>query len=140
MKCLIITICALLMVGSGIASAQGHYDEIYYPGSIWSNLGTVSPVEKGNVISMTHFEQGVAYKGAELFSQTTLQMDSNAFDWNRRTILGVGGRYTYPLPHGVVRANISYLSEKRYISGSLVNGMSLMVDCWFGWNARKMIH
>jgi len=121
---------AVISLIGGRASAQ----EVYYPGSVWSSNGTLSPIEKGNVLSMTHAEQGIAYKGAELFGSLTAQADSKRYDWNNRLIEGVGVRFTQSIGSGMVRGTVAYLNEKRYVVPSNTGGVSLSVDCWFGWN------
>ena len=114
----------------GVSYAQG----VYFPGSVWSSNGTLSPVEKGNVLSLTHVEQGVAYRGAELFGQSTFSVDSKKYDWNRRFSNGVGARFTQSLlGHGMVRAGVSYVHERRYTFETTRQGWVASVDTWFGW-------
>ncbi len=123
----------LSVVATQNASAQSG---VHYPGSFWTTNGTVSPVEKGNVVSMNHVEQGVAKKGVELFVQSTLQTDSKGYDWNRRVIGGVGVRFTQSIGNGMVRIGASYLTERRFVHPQTINGLALTVDAWFGWGQR----
>lgn len=125
------------MVGVRCASAQS---EIYYPGSFWTTNGTVSPVEKGNIISLSHFEQGIAKHGVELFVQSTLEIDSKGLNWNRRVVNGIGFRLTQAIGNGVIRTGMSYLSERRFVNPQTINGLSFTVDMWFGWNQHAPIN
>lgn len=131
MKARNIVFAALLVLVASVAHAQ-----VNFPGSMWSTNGTISPVEKDNFISMTHVEQGVSVGQFELFGQFTGQFDRFAFDWNRLTREGVGGRINFALPKGIIRASASYIAEKRYVSNSVAKGLSLSVDAWFGWNLK----
>lgn len=126
--------CAACMFSNHVIYAA---DGVYYPGSVWTSNGTLSPVEKHNFISQTHVEQGIAIKGAEVFGSLSAVADSKGFDWNRRTVSGVGFRFTQNVGKGMVRAGVQYLSEKRYVSESTAKGISFNVDAYFGWGQRK---
>ena len=108
----------------------------YYPGTLWSSTGTLSPVEKGNIISMTHAEQGISYKGAEVYGLVTVMSDTKRYDWNNRTIEGVGVRLTHSTRHGMIRGGAAYLYEQRQISGARYSGLSVTVESWYGWGKR----
>ncbi len=124
---------AALLLTLGLA-ASASAQSITYPGSVWTSNGTLSPVEKDNVLSLTHVEQGISYKGLEAFGQSTLSADTKAYDWNRRYSNGVGGRFTQSLGSGMVRASVSYVRERRYNSDTTAQGMVVAVEAWFGWN------
>src|SRR6185369_13472987 len=89
-----------LLLSALTASAQ---ETLTFPGSMWTVTGNTSPAEKGNIVSLTHAEQGIAKRGFELFSETTIGTDSDGHDWNRKSLFGVGGRYTLRLGTGMVR-------------------------------------
>lgn len=116
------------------ASAQ-----TYYPGSLWTSNGTLSPAEPGNTVSLSHFEQGIARRGAELFAQVTATADTAGFDWNRRVVQGVGVRFTQALPGGMIRASLSYLSERRFVEPRTMNGVAITLDAYFGWRQRAPV-
>lgn len=131
MRSLTLSFCLMsLLAVAHTASAQ---ENVTYPGSVWSSNGTLSPVEKGNVISVSHVEQGVSLRGVELFGTFTGQVDSKRYDWNNRITEGVGLRFTQSIGPGMVRAGVAYLNEKRFISESTARGPSVFVECWFGW-------
>ncbi len=123
---------ALVFGFASLSSAQG----VNYPGTIWSSVGNLSIVETGNVQSITHVEQGVAYKGAELFGLLTGQTDRLAYDWNRRLTTGAGVRFTQSIKTGSVRAAVAYVNERRYVVPANKSGFQFSVDAWFGWNQK----
>jgi hypothetical protein len=123
---------------------------IYYPGSVWSSTANNPQPSEKDLVSYNHVEQGVAYRGAELFGSVTGVLDTQSFnvanlrtqgigngfgfDWNRRLIEGVGVRFTQNLPHGIVRAGVQYLRENRYVgTRRTYTGVSPFVEAWFGW-------
>ena len=109
--------------------------EFYFPGSVWTSNGTFSPVEKGNFISLTHAEQGVAWHGAELFAHLTLSDDSKGFAWNHRVQDGVGLRFTQSLGNGMVRAGLIYTHEAREPQVR-AGQWGVFVESWFGWRQQ----
>jgi cellulose synthase/poly-beta-1,6-N-acetylglucosamine synthase-like glycosyltransferase len=109
---------------------------LYFPGSVWTTNGTLTPVEPGNKTTLTQFQQGLALKGAEVFATLTAEHDTAGYDWNRRVIQGGGARYTLSLPGGYIRPTVAYLSDKRFVVPRSMNGWSLTVDAWFGWQQR----
>jgi hypothetical protein len=129
MKVLMMVVAGLLVCGS--ASAQ-----VTLPGSMWSTNGTISPVEQGNMISLTHAEQGMSMRGAEVFVTTTVGMDSKGYDWNNKTQYGMGLRLTQTIGSGMVRVGVAYLEERRWISDRKDTGTTYFVDCWFQWGRR----
>ncbi len=130
-------VLAAFLAFAPLASAQ---EGFYFPGSVWNSTGTLSPVEKGNVISMTHVEQGVAFRGVEAFGHFTGMYDSKGYSWNRRTTEGIGVRFTQSLKGGMVRGGASYVTEQRYVLAPTKQGASgivLSVDCYFGWKGDR---
>src|ERR1043166_3864061 len=115
-----------------MAAVKEVKEHLYFPGSMWTANGTLSPVETDNFASMTHAEQGVAYRHAEVYFLTTFQYDTKAYDWDRRGMIGIGSRYTFVLPHGMVRAGVAYVSEKRFVSEHKTSALTASVDAWFG--------
>ena len=132
MRRVVYMLLALLFVASA-ASAQS----VYFPGQAWSSTGTSSNVEKGNIISMNHVEQGIAIRGAEAFGLATYQIDKKNFDWNNREILGVGARFTQTIGNGMVRAGVIYSTERRRQTGARESGLQVLVESYFGWGREK---
>lgn len=110
------------------------FSGVYFPGSLWSSTGTLSPVEKGNIISMNHFEQGVAFDGIELFAVGEGTVAQQPNDWEHRTLYGGGIRFTQSLGAlGMIRFNVAEVQEHRFISGITATGPQVSVDLWLGW-------
>ena len=135
----IASVIAVSLIGASVASAQ-EGTGTYYPGVFWTSNGTVSPVEKGNIVSMSHAEQGIAKRGAELFVQSTAQYDSKGYDWNRRVIGGIGARFTQSIGTGMVRVGVSYLSERRFVVPKTTSGFSVTAEAWFGWKQHAPLN
>lgn len=129
----VLFVLAALIGFAGKASAQTQF---YFPGTIWNSTGNLNATENRNVISLTHAEQGIAYKGAEVFALATAETAGQHNAWEHRTELGVGTRYTVALPKGMVRANLAWVQESRYVTiDSVRKGHAQMsVDMWFGWS------
>ena len=124
-----VVVLLAVMIGRP-ASAQ-----VYYPGSVWSSNGTYSAIEKGNFLSLTHAEQGIAWHGAELFTHVTFGTDSYNFTWNRKVSDGVGVRFTQTLfGTGMVRVGMMYTHEAR--TGLRKGNYAGFVETWFGWRQR----
>ena len=124
-----------LVFGVALTTPAYAQEGLYYPGSVWSSTGTLAPFEPNNVISINHVEQGVAYKGAELFFQNTTGIDSSGLAWNRRTENGVGIRFTQSVKTGMIRAGMAYLVEHRFpVQQTRTNTLALYVQAWFGWH------
>ncbi len=113
-----------------------------YPGTVWGVVGTISPVEKGNVIGVVRVEQGVLLhkfdNGLSLipFVEATLARDSKKYDWNNRQILGVGLKVSNPDPSCGCEINLIYQDEHRK-SGSSAKSVALIAKFWFGWKPSK---
>jgi hypothetical protein len=105
---------------------------LIFPGSLWTSNGLQTPSEKDYTTS-THLEQGISFKGMELYGTFTGMMDTKKFDWNRRTIEGVGIRFTQNVSHGIVRVGVAYMNEKRFVIPQTFNGMSVVIESWLGW-------
>jgi opacity protein-like surface antigen len=134
MKRVVFMLLGLLLLASA-ASAQS--SSVYFPGSAWSSTGTSSNVERGNVISMNHIEQGIAIRGAEAFGLATYQVDKKGYDWNNREIYGVGARFTQTIKSGMVRVGAIYSQERRRKTDLRESGLQLVVESYFGWGRSK---
>ena len=129
---------------------------VYYPGSLWTSTANSPLPSEQDFVTYNHVEQGIAYRGAEVFGSATGVLDTQSFklsnlttpgngisngfgfDWNRRTIVGAGVRFTQNLPHGIVRAGVQYLREDRYVNERRTyTGFSPFVEAWFGWGQGK---
>ena len=72
-----------------------------FPGSSWMEVGTLSPIEKGNIIGLAYVTQGIV---AKRFSRATLVPyleatvfhDSKGFDWENKATVGGGVKAIFP--------------------------------------------
>lgn len=142
MKFIVAIITAVILTVAGTASAQDQESQgsqIYYPGSLWTSVGNLSPAEKGNVMAIGNLEQGIAYRGAELYGIFQGQWDTKGFDWDRRVKTGVGVRFTQSVKNGMIRAGVAWIEEKRFVTGNRGRGVQVSVDTWFGWSQRPRV-
>ena len=121
----------LVFMCAPTVQAQG----VYYPGSVWSAGGRLlTPTEPGNVTVLIHAEQGIAYRGAELYFVGETWNDRFDYDWNNRNVGGAGLRLTQSFKYGMVRGGIAYLTERRRLQHkTYTHGVTLLVESWFGW-------
>ena len=105
--------------------------EIHFPGSFWASYGNITPFEEDNFIGIVDLDQGVSFRGVELFGSVTASFDSDDYDWNRWVAYGPGVRFTQTLGNGMVRAGVQYLTERRY--EEVRRAWSFVVESWFGW-------
>lgn len=113
-----------------------------FPGSAWGVIGNVSPVEKGNVISSFHVEQGVT-----LFEKDSIAVmpyisisptfDTKGYDWNNRLISNVGLKLGKRFEQGMFSTSFGYANETRFKSGSSDSAPFLRADTWFGWRGEE---
>src|SRR5271156_2778105 len=69
------------------------------PGQFWTDNGNISPVEKGDIISASYFEQGVTLHrwennaNFEVLGSVGFTADTRGFTWNNRAVVSAGGRF-----------------------------------------------
>ena len=98
----------------------------------------LTPTEPGNVTVLVHAEQGIAYRGAELYFVGETWNDRFDYDWNNRNVGGAGLRRTQAFKYGMVRGGIAYLTERRRLQNkTYTHGVTLLVESWFGWGREK---
>ena len=110
-----------------------------FPGSTWAAVGTLSPVEHGNIIGQGYASQGIVAKriGSTAlvpYVETTLSRDSKGFDWENKAIYGSGVKLA--IPHNDIYTEIgaSYLHERRFESGQSAGSVTLYMNFSFAWN------
>jgi hypothetical protein len=131
-------VCLVAMPSGALAqSAPASSSNVTYPGSVWSANGTLTPAEPGNILSLSHAEQGVMYRGwAELFALTTLGIDSAGHDWNNKSTVGAGVRFTQTLGRGMVRVSVARVRETRWQSETVTTGTVVSVDAYHAWGRK----
>ena len=127
-----------LLVGL-LWATLAHAQTVYYPGSVWSSSGRMlTPTEPHNWSSTVHAEQGIAYRGAELYGVSEFWMDKHRLDWNRRNVNGLGLRFTQTITGGMVRAGLAYLADHRRLTNRThTHGFTFFVEHYSGWGQER---
>jgi len=107
-------------------------------GSIWSEIGTISPVEKGNVIFATGVTEGFDFANKGIFIFTPFaaaqsSLDSYGYDWDNTIAASLGLKTSIRLSHGVLSASAGYGVEDRWKSGMFASSPEVYLEDWFGW-------
>lgn len=125
----------ILAISAVPATAGDAYPNLKYPGSAWAVVGNVSPYEKGNIISLSHAEQGISFKGIiEPYVSGTIGTDSKGYDWNNKLVGAVGVRAVQSIGKaGSVRVGAAYTSEKHTESNVTKSGVVYSADFYYGW-------
>jgi len=113
-----------------------------FPGNSWGMIGTVSPVERGNIIATAYIQQGVVagrVSGVAVvpFVEATVMRDTSGYDWNNRNVYGAGVKIMNPNPSCGCEFGVMYQNERRTQSGAGADGISVFMKFWFGWNPVK---
>ena len=110
-----------------------------FPGSSWIEVGNLSPVEKGNILGLGYFSQGVVAKRFSTativpYVETTIFRDSKGFDWDNRATVGGGVKAIIPREDIYTEVGVAYLHETRFESGLSAGGLSVFTNFSFNWN------
>ena len=104
-----------------------------FPGSSWIEVGNLSPVEKGNILGLGYFSQGVVAKRFSTativpYVETTIFRDSKGFDWDNRATVGGGVKAIIP------REEI-YTEVRRGVSPR--DPLRVWFVCWWSLRIHK---
>jgi hypothetical protein len=111
-------------------------------GSMWMDSGGSSPLEK-DFAARFFIEQGVvvhSFAGFEVgaFVNTTDSFDQKSYDWNRfaRGSGGIKLVHTFANRYvdGLVRGDVGYTVEHRFVSGASAAAPSFDINYWIGWH------
>jgi hypothetical protein len=110
-----------------------------FPGSSWAAVGTLSPIEHGNIIGQGYASQGVVAKrfgrtALVPYVETTLSRDSKGFDWENKVTYGSGIKFSIPRNELYTEIGACYLHETRFESGQSAGGVTLYMNFSFSWN------
>ena len=110
-----------------------------FPGSTWAVVGTISPVEHGNIVAQSFVSQGVVARRLSQmalvpFAQLTLSRDTQGFDWENKALSGGGFKIVIPHEEVYTEIGTAYLHENRFQSGQSAGGLTVFVNFSFGWN------
>jgi hypothetical protein len=110
-----------------------------FPGSSWMEMGTLSPVEKGNIIGLGYITQGIVAKRLSRatlvpYVEATVFHDSKGFDWENKATVGGGMKAIFPRGDIYTEIGAAYLHENRFQSGESAGGVSVFTNFSFNWN------
>jgi len=110
-----------------------------FPGSSWMEVGTLSPVEKGNIIGLGFITQGIVAKRLSRatlvpYVEATVFHDSRGFDWENKATVGGGMKAIFPRGDIYTEIGAAYLHENRFQSGESAGGVSVFTNFSFNWN------
>ena len=110
-----------------------------FPGSSWMEVGTLSPVEKGNIIGLGFITQGIVAKRLSRatlvpYVEATVFHDSRGFDWENKATVGGGMKAIFPRGDIYTEIGAAYLHENRFQSGASAGGVSVFTNFSFNWN------
>jgi hypothetical protein len=110
-----------------------------FPGSSWMEVGTLSPVEKGNIIGLGYITQGIVAKRLSRatlvpYVEATVFHDSKGFDWENKATVGGGMKAIFPRGDLYTEIGAAYLYENRFQSGESAGGVSVFTNFSFNWN------
>ena len=111
-------------------------------GSMWIDSGGSSPLEK-DFAARFFAEEGLVMRtlgpldlGA--YVNTTDSVDQHGLDWNRFTRGSGGMKLVKPFTlggfDGLVRADVGYTAEHRFVSDTSAAAPSADINYWVGWN------
>ena len=114
-------------------------------GSMWLDSGGSSPLEK-DFAARFFVEQGVVvhtFAGFDVgaFVNTTDSMDQHSLDWNRfargsaglKLVKTFNNRYV----GGLIRGDVGYTAEHRFVSGATASAPSFDINYWIGWQPQQ---
>ncbi len=109
------------------------------PGSIWSEVGLISPIESSNVIGETGATQSFIVKdwrGVSLapFVAGGFTLDTAGHPWNNQIMASIGGKANIAVPHGVISFNLGYGYQNRFKEHSVTTAPEYFISDWFGWH------
>ena len=114
-------------------------DSVALPGQFWSANGTFDPVEHGDVITESYFEQGATVWSTASHSYTItpyvgfgFSYDSSGYSYNDKVLPIIGVKLNKYFQTGVISAGTSLADEHRFHGGS-ASARSDFVQYWFGW-------
>ena len=110
-----------------------------FPGSSWMEVGTLSPIEKGNIIGLGYITQGIVAKKLSRatlvpYVEATVFHDSKGFDWENKATVGGGMKAIFPRGDIYTEIGAAYLHENRFQSGESAGGVSVFTNFSFNWN------
>ena len=118
------------------------FDAVGLTGQMWSATGTYSPLEKGNVLSQSYFEQTVSVYSTWNNSLTVtpyaafgMVFDTKGYSWNNKVQPSGGIKVNKFFCYGVISVGTAYAYEDRFTDSKApkASGRTDYILDWFGW-------
>lgn len=109
-----------------------------FPGTSWGIVGTISPVEHGNLIFQDQVSQGFVlhrFTRASLvpYGEVTIGKDTKGFDWENKAVYGAGAKIALPLGEAYTEFGVGFNREDRFNSGLSANGVKAFLNFSYAW-------
>ena len=120
------------------------FDAVGLKGQMWSSNGTYSPLEKGNVLSQSYFEQTASVYSTWDNSVTItpyagfgMVSDTKGYSWNNKIQPSGGIKVNKLFRHGIVSVGTAYAYEDRFTDSNApkASGRTDYMLDWFGWQS-----
>jgi hypothetical protein len=141
---ILLMLAATFASGQAVEAVKGPMldTSLTFPGTAWSVLGNLSPIEHGNIQSWSYAEQGVRTLHTKLidvvpFAAVTIAGDTKGYDWNRKALFSTGVKVSHPSAFTYSELSFSYDQEKRFISNLSGQGFSIRATFWGTWNLKR---
>jgi hypothetical protein len=117
-------------------------DAVGLTGQMWSATGTYSPLEKGNVLSQSYFEQTASIYSTWNNSLTVtpyaafgMVFDTKGYSWNNKVQPSGGIKVNKFFRYGVISVGTAYAYEDRFTDSKApkASGRTDYILDWFGW-------
>ena len=118
------------------------FDAVGLNGQMWSTNGTYSPLEKGNVLSQSYFEQTASVYSTWHNSVTItpyagfgMVSDTKGYSWNNKIQPSGGIKVNKVCRYGIVSVGTAYAYEDRFNDSKApkASGRTDYILDWFGW-------
>jgi hypothetical protein len=120
------------------------FDAVGLKGQMWSSNGTYSPLEKGNVLSQSYFEQTASVYSTWHNSVTItpyagfgMVSDTKGYSWNNKIQPSGGIKVNMISRYGIVSVGTAYAYEDRFTDSKApkASGRTDYILDWFGWQS-----
>jgi hypothetical protein len=120
------------------------FDAVGLKGQMWSSNGTYSPLEKGNVLSQSYFEQTASVYATWHNSVTItpylafgMLSDTKGYSWNNKIQPSGGIKVNKLFRYGIVSIGTAYAYEDRFTESTApkASGRTDYILDWFGWES-----
>jgi hypothetical protein len=143
----VLALCGLVVNASAQAepphAVKGSvFDAVGLTGQMWSSNGTYSPLEKGNVLSQSYFEQTASVFSTWSNSLTVtpytgfgMVFDTKGYSWNNKIQPSGGIKVNKFFRYGIISVGTAYAYEDRFNDSKApkASGRTDFILDWFGW-------